>query len=109
MTRSKVSNLIGQSRPFAALVLFAAVGAVMHLAASLSTGEHKVAWSIDKQKQQIEELEKMRIEGINKRAAAEIDGIREWKAQQRRRELESRPQMQVIPEQTDPRMEDLPE
>lgn len=107
MTRSKVSDVISQSRPLAALVLFAMVGAVIHLAASLSTGENKVAWSIYKQKQQIEEMEKMRIDGINKQAAAEIEGIREWKARQRQRELESR--QQPFQDQTAPRMEDLPE
>lgn len=107
MIKTQASELINQSRPITTLVLFALTGAVIHLAASLSIGENKVEWSIEKQKQQIEELEKMRVEGINKQAASEIERIREWKAHQRQREEARR---RAMPDQTEyPRMEDLPE
>lgn len=108
--KAQASELINQSRPLAAMVLFALVGAIIHLAASLSVGENKVAWSIDAQKQQIEELEKVRIEGINKQTAAEIESIREWKANQRRQEEARQRAMSPLHDQSqDPSMEDLPE
>lgn len=105
MIKAQAGELINQSRPIAAIVLFALAGAVIHLAASLSVGENKVAWSIDKQKQQIDELEKMRIEGINKQTAHEIEMIRELKSQQRQQEEARQRAMQ----NQYPSMEGLPE
>lgn len=110
MMKAQASELINQSRPLAVIVLFALVGAIIHLAASLSVGENKVAWSIDAQRQQIEELEKVRIEGINKQTASEIESIREWKANQRRQEEARQRAMPSMPDQSQyQRLEDLPE